>query len=143
MADKDRWDMRPEEGRSFWDRTRHEFAAWFGDRRTEQRRLAEGEHRGKGPRDYRRADARISEDIHDRMTDDAYLDATDVVVEVHDGEVTLLGRVHTRDDRRRAEDIADRVSGVVHVQNNLRADDNRPRSGRHGPAWPIPPRLPL
>jgi osmotically-inducible protein OsmY len=34
--------------------------------------------------------------------------------------VTLNGTVNSRDDQRRAEDIADHVSAVKHVQNNLR-----------------------
>jgi osmotically-inducible protein OsmY len=123
------------EGRSFWDRTRDELATWFGDRGAEQRRRSDGEHRGKGPRNYRRADERISDDVHDRLTDDPYLDATDIEVQVRDAEVTLSGRVRTRDDRRRAEDLAERVSGVTHVQNNLRADDNRPRSDDRETRW--------
>jgi osmotically-inducible protein OsmY len=114
-----------EEDRSFWDRTRDEVASWFGDRGAEQRRRADGEHRGRGPKGYRRSDARISEDVHDRLTEDSWLDASDVEVNVRDGEVTLSGRVRTREDKRRAEDLAERVSGVTHVQNNLRAEDMR------------------
>jgi hypothetical protein len=34
--------------------------------------------------------------------------------------VTLSGTVDNRDAKRRAEDIAERVSGVKHVQNNIR-----------------------
>jgi hypothetical protein len=34
--------------------------------------------------------------------------------------VTLTGTVTSREQRRRAEDIAESVSGVTHVQNNLR-----------------------
>jgi hypothetical protein len=34
--------------------------------------------------------------------------------------VTLTGTVPTREQRRRAEDIAESISGVTHVQNNLR-----------------------
>lgn len=37
-----------------------------------------------------------------------------------EGEVTLAGSVEDRRAKRRAEDIADGVSGVKHVQNNLR-----------------------
>ena len=40
------------------------------------------------------------------------------------GEVTLSGTVNRRDQRRRAEDIAESVSGVKHVQNNVRVSDN-------------------
>ena len=117
------------EDRSFIDRARDEVATWFGDRDAEARRRADGEHRGRGPRGYRRSDERISDDIHDRLTDDSWLDASDIEVQVRGGEVTLAGRVRTRDDRRRAEDIAEGVSGVGHVQNNLRADEPRAAGG--------------
>jgi BON domain len=39
---------------------------------------------------------------------------------VSSGEVTLSGMVNSRDEKRRAEDLAENVSGVRHVQNNLR-----------------------
>jgi hypothetical protein len=136
-ADEGRaWNGREERG--FWDRTRDEVASWFGDRGAETRRRVDGEHRGRGPRGYRRADERISDDVHDRLTEDSWLDASDIVVNVREGEVVLSGRVRTREDKRRAEDLAERVSGVAHVQNNLRADDPR------APAWsPIPPSYPF
>jgi osmotically-inducible protein OsmY len=41
-------------------------------------------------------------------------------VQVHDGEVTLTGMVESRFAKHQAEDVADSVSGVRHVQNNLR-----------------------
>lgn len=41
-------------------------------------------------------------------------------MKVSSREVTLSGEVSSRADKRRAEDIADSVSGVAHVQNNLR-----------------------
>jgi hypothetical protein len=84
------------------------------------RRGAEGEHRGRGPRGYTRPDERIRDDVNDGLTEDPELDASDIEVAVTSGEVTLAGMVETRRDKRRAEDIADRVSGVRHVQNNLR-----------------------
>ena len=40
------------------------------------------------------------------------------------GEVTLSGSANSRDERRRAEDVAELVSGVKHVQNNLRVTAN-------------------
>ena len=85
-----------------------------------------GPHRGRGPRGYQRSDERIREEINDRLTDDPTLDASDIEVRVDRCEVTLNGTVHRRDDKRRAEDIAEQVSGVTHVQNNLRAT---PRTG--------------
>ncbi len=36
------------------------------------------------------------------------------------GEVTLVGMVMNREDKRRAERLAESVSGVGDVQNNLR-----------------------
>ena len=79
-----------------------------------------GDFRGVGPRGYRRSDERIAEDVNDRLSADPRLDATDVLVSVKEGEVALNGEVESRDDKRMAEDVAEDVSGVRHVQNNLR-----------------------
>lgn len=79
-----------------------------------------GSFRGRGPRNYIRSDERIREDVYDRLTDDPYLDAADIEIAVKDGEVTLSGFVHRRIDKRRAEDVSGAISGVRHVQNNLR-----------------------
>ncbi|MBI1405867.1 MAG: BON domain-containing protein [Caulobacter sp.] len=94
---------------------------------------SKGPHHGRGPRDYRRSDDRIREDVNDHLTDHHHLDASNIQVEVKDGEVTLNGRVDRRGDKRRAEDCAERVRGVRHVQNNLRVDEVD-GSGRFAPA---------
>ena len=78
------------------------------------------DQRGGGPKGYVRSDGLIEEDVHDRLTYDPALDASDIEVAVKDREVTLDGTVESRRDKRRAEDCVDSVSGVVHVQNNLR-----------------------
>ena len=75
---------------------------------------------GRGPKDYRRSDERIREEISDRLTDDPRVDASDITVEVTSGEVTLNGTVSDRDQKRRAEDLAEAVSGVREVVNHLR-----------------------
>lgn len=119
---------RGDDDRGFLNRATDEVKSWFGDDDAERRRqidTREGEagaqhHRGRGPRGYRRSDDRIREDVNDRLTDDPYLDASDIEVMVSSGEVTLTGTVHQRSDKRRAEDVAERVSGVTHLQNNLR-----------------------
>jgi osmotically-inducible protein OsmY len=77
-------------------------------------------HRGRGPKGYQRSDTRIEEDVNERLTDDPRLDATEIQVHVSKSEVTLTGNVDSREARRRAEDIADGVSGVSYVMNNLR-----------------------
>jgi hypothetical protein len=108
--------------RGFMERAGDEVASWFGDRDAEQRRTLD-EHRGKGPKGYQRSDARIEEDINDRLSDDPMLDASNITVTVKGAEVTLDGFVSSRLDKRRAEDLADDVSGVRHVQNNLRLNN--------------------
>jgi len=89
-------------------------------------------HRGRGPQGYKRSDERIADDVHDRLTEDHYLDASDISVSVNDGEVTLSGGVDSRDAKHRAEHLVEHVSGVRHVQNNLRVDWSGPRSAVSG-----------
>jgi osmotically-inducible protein OsmY len=112
------------EERSWWDRTTDEVSSWFGDedaeRRRERDRYIQGRYRGRGPRNYSRSDERIKEDINDRLSDDPFVDATDIEVTVNNGEVTLTGTVEHRSTKRRAEDLADAVSGVKNVENRLR-----------------------
>ncbi len=78
------------------------------------------DHRGRGPRGYKRSDERVREDVCDQLYNDSYVDASDIEVEVSGGEVTLGGTIDSRQTRRRAEDITESVLGVTHVQNNLR-----------------------
>jgi osmotically-inducible protein OsmY len=77
---------------------------------------------GKGPRDYTRSDARIREDVCDRLSWDDEVDASDIVVTVSQGEVTLEGTVPDRHSKRRSEDIAEDVMGVKDVHNRLKAN---------------------
>lgn len=132
---RDQHDRRPDYGRSpggydrgnergWWDRTTDEVQSWFGDDDAERRRARDARedarHSGRGPKGYKRSDERIREDVSDRLTDDPYIDASEIDVEVSGSEVTLNGSVDSRMSRRRAEDLAERISGVTHVQNNLR-----------------------
>lgn len=86
---------------------------------------------GRGPKDYQRSDERIREEVSDRMTDDHELDASEITVEVRGGEVTLSGTVRSRDQKRRAEDLAESCSGVGEVTNNIRVKQD-PQDDRHG-----------
>ena len=116
-------ERREGEPRSFLDKAADQVASWFGDPSAEQRRREDeirASHRGRGPKSYKRSDARIQEDVNDRLTEDPYLDATDIEVTVSEGDVTLHGVVLSREDKRRAERLAENVSGVGDVQNNLR-----------------------
>lgn len=88
--------------------------------------------RGHGPKGYKRSDQRIQEDLNDRLTESASLDARDIELAVREGEVTLTGMVNSRFCKREAEDLADRISGVKHVQNNLRIKAQQtPGSSQH------------
>jgi len=113
-----------DDDRGFLERAGDEVASWFGGHDAERRRTGAGEderhHRGRGPKGYRRSDERIREDVSDRLSDDRHIDASDIEVTVSGGEVTLSGTVASRFEKRHAEDLAERVSGVTHVQNNLR-----------------------
>ncbi|HZH51967.1 MAG TPA: BON domain-containing protein [Microvirga sp.] len=112
------------EERGFFERAGDEVRSWFGDEDADRRRdmdvrRAES-HRGRGPKGYQRSDERIRDDVSDRLTDDPHIDASDIEVTVSNREVTLSGTVNSRFEKRHAEDIAESVSGVTHVQNNLR-----------------------
>lgn len=80
----------------------------------------DADHRGQGPRGYIRPDDRLFEEINERLMDDDLLDARRMKVVVAGAEVTLNGYVDSRQAKRRAGECAESISGVVHVQNNLR-----------------------
>jgi hyperosmotically inducible protein len=79
-----------------------------------------GRWRGRGPRTYRRRDESIREEICESLTENPDLDADDIEVSVEGGDVTLTGTAESRDARWLAEDLAEAVSGVRTVHNNLR-----------------------
>jgi osmotically-inducible protein OsmY len=84
----------------------------------------QGRHAGRGPKGYKRSDERIREDVSEHLTHDAWVDATEIEIEVKDGEVTLTGTVQSREEKRRAEDAVERVSGVRDVHNQIRVGQN-------------------
>ncbi len=94
---------------------------------------ASGPYTGRGPKGYRRSDERIRDDIHDRLTQHGQIDATDIEVAVHDGNVMLKGYVNSRYEKRAAEDEVESVSGVRDVQNQLRIAEYEERPQRREP----------
>ena len=76
-------------------------------------------YRGLGPRSYTRSDERLLEDINERLTEDDYLDATEITVRCVNGVITLEGTVAERWMKHRAEDLADASSGVKQVDNRI------------------------
>lgn len=147
-ADHDRWnDYDRNAAERAWDRTR-EAARDVTDRDRDGRRgLAEWkdndtaryanvdpyappwsgrrdwntpDYTGLGPKGYRRSDARLFEEICDRLTVDRRVDASDIDVKVENGEVTLSGSVRSREEKRYAEEDVERVMGVAEVNNHLK-----------------------
>jgi hypothetical protein len=82
---------------------------------------------GTGPTGYERSDARIREDVCDRLVGDPYLDAGEIGVQVSKGEVTLTGSVDNQSAKRRAEDLIGQIIGVRAVRSNLRVKQEAPR----------------
>lgn len=108
--------------RGFFDRASDEVMSWFGDDAAARRRQMDAaiDHRGKGPKGYTRSSERILEDANERLMHDREVDASGISVTCADCEITLDGTVNSRHEKRRAEEIVDDISGVKHVQNNLR-----------------------
>lgn len=84
--------------------------------------LISGPHSGRGPKGYQRSDDRIKEELCERLSQHGQLDASDLEVKVQNGEVTLSGSVRERHAKRTAEDVAESVSGVREVHNQVRVD---------------------
>lgn len=96
-----------------------------------RRREQEGSFAGRGPKNYRRSDVRIIEDVNERLMEHPDIDASEIEVSVSDGIVALSGMVDNRWAKHLAEDIVESVSGVKGVDNRLRVgrDDSRARTG--------------
>lgn len=84
--------------------------------RSEQR----GPHAGRGPKNYRRSDDRIRDELCDRLTAHPEIDAREIEVEVKEARVVLRGTVPDRRTKHRAEDLADHVLGALEIDNQLR-----------------------
>lgn len=93
----------------------------------------ERHHYGKGPKGYQRADSRILEDVCDQLTNDYWIDASGIAVEVKKGEVLLKGTVSDKYQKRGTEDLAEGISGVTHVENRIRikAQQEKDHDGRN------------
>ncbi len=89
----------------------------------------EGRQRGpvRPPRGYQRSDDRIREEVCERLMEGP-VDVGDVEVTVSNGEVTLVGRVEERWEKRAIEDLAAQVRGVHDVHNRVRVRPQEDRS---------------
>lgn len=104
--------------RDWWERMRGKVNRWFGSDKEMNR--THGYYHGIGPKNYKRNEQRIYEDVCDLLMENDGIDAGEIEVRVEGNYVVLSGSVHTRAEKRRAEDIAASVPGVWDVENRLR-----------------------
>jgi hypothetical protein len=111
---------------------------------------ARGRFAGVGPKGYQRSDERIREAVCDRLTDHPDLDASDMTVDVQQGEVTLEGTAPDKFTKRLAEQAVEGLPGVRDEHNRLRlrpagdkpaaeparADAAAPAARERGPSHP-------
>ena len=119
-------------GRDYRDRDfdgRREPRSWMDDARDSLAGMFGARTAGPARRDDRefRRERVVRAVIAGRLEHERGLDASDIRVSVDGSEVMLDGTVRSREEKRRAEDLAD-VRGVTHVQNNLRVR-------QHGSWW--------
>jgi osmotically-inducible protein OsmY len=119
----ERFEQAGHDAGDFFRRAGERVASWFGGGEGERGDYrSDRNFRGMGPKGYKRADERISDEVHERLTEDPYVDASNISISVSGGEVTLAGTVENREAKHRAERCVEDVAGVNHVQNNLRVD---------------------
>lgn len=99
---------------------RHE-GSWFNESQYQTQK----NFTGKGPKGYRRGDARIHEEVCEILKSSPYVDASDIEVEVKEGEVILRGTVSSKAVKREAERIIEDIHGVNDVRNELRLLKNQ------------------
>jgi hypothetical protein len=104
-----------------WDRSGSEWAGGErgGDGGSPSPTFRHGSLRKRSPKGYTRSDERIREDVCDRLTE-SYLECEEVTVTVKNGEVVLGGRAPSGETRRQIERVAEGVTGVQDVTNQIR-----------------------
>ena len=75
-----------------------------------------------GARTARGSDQRLTEEVCDRLMENAWIDASDVSVQVGNGVVTLTGTVESEQMRHAIEDIARSIMGVGDVVDAVRVE---------------------
>jgi osmotically-inducible protein OsmY len=86
--------------------------------------LIPGPYVGTGPKGYQRSSESLKEAVCDRLERAGRIDASEIEVEVDKCEVTLTGKVRSREQKRLAEDCAEGVRGIRDVHNRLNVDSN-------------------
>ncbi len=102
-----------------------------GRRRETQWGGTQGSFAGRGPRNFKRSDQRLEEDINEQLTRNPMIDASDIEVNVQNCEVTLRGHVDNREAKRTAEDVVESVFGVKDVNNQIKVRQRGETEERH------------
>src|SRR5262249_55763528 len=84
---------------------------------------SQGPHVGVGPKGYQRNPERLKEQVCDMFEEHGYLDASDIEVNVENSTIVLSGTVESRRAKRLAEDLAESVTGVKDVDNQLKVKE--------------------
>lgn len=132
---QDEYNNRSGFGRAYdeFSGQRYEESDWntprgYGASRRDDWRVP-GPFSGVGPSGYTRSDDRIREELNDRLTLHGRIDARQIDVRVENGEVTLMGMVNSKQEKRLAEDLAETIFGVRDVHNQLRVQHNTQQIG--------------
>lgn len=92
--------------------------------------LIPGPNVGQGPKNYDPSSKdRLTEQVCERLSQHGGIDASNIEVKAENGEVTLTGSVGSREAKRMAEDVAESVSGVKDVHNQLRVQQQENTNG--------------
>src|SRR5207248_11410988 len=83
-----------------------------------------GGYSGVGPKNFRRSDERIQEEACEVLTYHSGIDASNVEINVKEGEVTMTGEIPDRYMKRMAEDAVEEIPGVKNVNNQLRVEQS-------------------
>lgn len=86
---------------------------------------------GFGPKDYKRTDDRIYEEVCEALMRNHDVDATNIGVKVTDGVVFLTGKVNDRKMKKTAEFILEDLPGVQDIRNELTIVKSE--EGKRGP----------
>lgn len=74
---------------------------------------------GFGPKNYKRSDDRIYEEVCDKLMRHRDIDASTIGVKVENGVVFLSGKVTARKTKKMAEQVIEDLPGVQDVRNEL------------------------
>lgn len=89
--------------------------AWVNDEEYHQQK----DFVGYGPKNYKRSDDRIYEEVCEALMKDRHVDASTIGVKVEKRVVYLSGKVNSRQVKKMAESIVEGLPGVQDVRNEL------------------------